>query len=323
MLLVDEQRQRAMLLTVCQFDRTSVEGISLHASLEMDTATTALMRPRTLDLLSKLLQASGGELERICIDVLQDEMLYAQVHLRDQYSQHTIAAGLGDALSLALQLHTPINVSDAVSARRWINLIEYGATLQQQLEAIAPLMQTSPEALFLKKEPWNRDFAQGLQGWQFLGNPECTSYRLDTQATHTGPASLAIDLRESPVHAMAPIGALVHHEGFLAHPYQGQRLRLLTHIKSEHIQQVMMQLHVAGPPAKQLDESTGVYLPTSTYETHTIFHPATDLCDWTRLELVIEVPLDAFTAFFNFSIEGSGKLWIDAVGFECVDTGLR
>lgn len=322
MLLVDEQRQRAMPLVVHQRESNPLEGISIHASLEKDIATTALVRPRTLDFLIQLLQASGGELERICIETLQGETLYAQVHLRDQYSQHTIAARLNDALLLALQLNSPITVSDAISERTWINLTEYGASLQQQLEAVARMIQTSPEALYLKKEPWNTDFAQGLEGWQFMGDPEHTSYRLDTQTTFTGSASLAIELRALPAHAMASIGAIVRHEGFLAQQYQGQRLRMSTSIKFEHIQQVLMQLQVAGPPSEHMDESTGLHPSTGVYATHTLFHPVTEAGNWTQQELVIDIPPDAFMITCNFSIEGAGKLWIDVVRFERVDTNV-
>jgi bifunctional DNase/RNase len=191
LLLLDEQKQRALPLWFYQTD-AMVGGLPVQTSLQQDLTAAALARPRTLDLLMRLLKTLGGTLEGIEIDFLQGEVLSAHVSLRDQqHRQHRASACLNEALALAVRCSSTISVGETVLERKGVVLAAYGTNLQQQLETVFHLLCNDPERLFLKKEPSNLDFTDGLRGWQFLGDPEQVDYRLDTTTIHTGKASLA------------------------------------------------------------------------------------------------------------------------------------
>lgn len=319
-ILLDEQRQRALPLWLYQ--PGDLEGIALHTSLKKDVVSTTLARPRTLDLLAGLLKTLGGELEEIHIDLLQHNVLYAQIYLRNQSGRHTIKALLDDALPLAIKLNSTINVADTVPERNWVDLVDQGSTLEQQLAIIMHTMQTNPAALFLKREPRNLDFTDGLQGWQFMGDPECFHYSIDKQTTCTGKASLAIELRQKASNAtdiMPPASALFHHEGFLAEHYRGQRLRMITRIKAEYLQQLHIHLTVSGPPDESASENAGTPPPSYGFDANKTVGPLTAVSDWTRHEVVTDIPHDAFSISYHFIIEGECKFWLDDIHFEVQD----
>jgi bifunctional DNase/RNase len=319
-ILLDEQQQRALPLKLHQ--PAELEGIALHTSLQKDLARIAQARPRTLDLLTELLKALGGEIEEVEIDLFQQKLLYARLYLQDQQGRHAVRALLEDALPLAIRWNSSISMAETVPEDWWVDLVNEGTTIEQQLETILHMMQTNPVLLTVKKEPRNLDFVHDLQGWQFLGDPERFDFAIDWQASSTGAASLAIMLRENPAdeRGMAPpTSALIRHQGFLADHYQGQRLRMRCRIKAEYLQQIHLYLMVSGPPAEHAtDESANAY----TLVADTTVEPAANTKDWICQELAIDVPEDAFSIFFYFVLEGACKIWLDGIGVEKVEKGV-
>jgi bifunctional DNase/RNase len=320
-ILLDEQRQRALPLQLSQ--PVELEGIALHRSFREDLARTALARPRTLDLLTELLKALGGELEEVEIDLFQQNLLYARVCLQDQHGRHVMKAPLDDALPLAIRLKSAISVAETVPEDRWLELANEGTAREQQLETILYTMQTNPALLTAKKEPRNLDFAHDLQDWQFMSDPERFDYAVEQQASSTGAACLAITLRENPAdeRGMAPpTSALIRHEGFLADHYRGQRLRMRSLIKVEYLQHIHLYLTVIGPPVEQeANDADGQ--PSNAYSlvTDTTVGPATNTKDWVQQELTIDVPEDAFFIFFHLVLEGVCKIWLAGIGIEKVE----
>jgi bifunctional DNase/RNase len=321
-ILLNEQRQLALPLWFYQPDEMT-GGLSLQTSLRKDLADAALARPLTLDLLTRLLNTLGGTLEGINIDFLQGEVLFAQVYVHDrQQNLHIARARLNDALPLAVQLNNRVMVSEEVLERKGIALTEYGATLEQQLETIAHLMHKNPDLLYLKKEPYNLDFADGLHHWQFLGDPERADYHLDTETTCTGNASLAITLHENQPDTTAmeqpPVAVYINHEGFLAEQYRGQRLRMIATLKTENVQQANLYLKVSGPPVEDTRFSSE-QRPGYEHEVNTTAEPLKGTDDWAQHELTIDVAADALTISPYLIVEGEGKLWLDSICFEVMD----
>lgn len=323
-ILLDERRQRALPLLLYQPEES--ESIALHTSLQKDLARIALARPRTLDLLTELLKALGGEIEEVEIDLFQQKWLYARLYLQDEQGRHPVRALLDDALPLAIRWNCRVSVAETVPEDWWLDLVNEGATVEQQLEAILYRMQTNPTLLMIKKEARNLDFAHDLQGWQLLGDPERFDYAVDWQTSSTGAASLAIMLRENPADesGMAPpTSALIRHEGFLADHYQSQRLHMRCRIKAEYFQHIHLYLMISGPPAEHAtDDPEEQSANTYTLMADTAVEPAANTKDWTCQELTIDVPEDAFYIFFYFVLEGACKIWLDGVGVEKVEKGV-
>ncbi len=72
-------------------------------------------RPLTHDLMKNLLGALGGELEKIVIDSLHDNVYYATLYIRDVDNVvHEIDARPSDSVALAVRGEVPIFIEDDV-----------------------------------------------------------------------------------------------------------------------------------------------------------------------------------------------------------------
>ncbi|HEY5003779.1 MAG TPA: bifunctional nuclease domain-containing protein, partial [Ktedonobacteraceae bacterium] len=72
------------------------------------------IEPLTTDFMVNLLQATGSTISSIEIENLQDELLYARVHIQSHGEERHLKARLNDAIPLALRLHSDLYVADAV-----------------------------------------------------------------------------------------------------------------------------------------------------------------------------------------------------------------
>ncbi|MBO0790611.1 MAG: bifunctional nuclease family protein [Ktedonobacteraceae bacterium] len=314
-ILLDEQKRRALPLWFSRYS-DQIGEIPVHTSLQKDLANLRKAQLLTTDFIAKVLDTSEGTIEEISIDFLYGDRLFAHIRLRDQHRLlHTLQARLDDALSLAVRLKSPLTVAEEVLERLGINLMEAQTPLEQQLEAIAHTLQTNPDLLCLRKGP--RDFTDGLRGWMFVGDPEFCNYWLDTQTTYTGKASLAISLRErllDETQSIAP-SAVLGYEGVLAERYRGKRLLMVIYIKAEQVEQANLILTVSGPPIAPEQSSYA-------YATDMSDNPIEGTCDWTRRELVIDIPDDALVISYQLQIQGACKIWLDGIRFEVVDKSV-
>ncbi len=71
-------------------------------------------RPLTHDLLRNVLQALGAEVLRVNITELRDDVFYARIVLRVDGREMEIDSRPSDALALAVRVHVPIFVAEAV-----------------------------------------------------------------------------------------------------------------------------------------------------------------------------------------------------------------
>lgn len=82
-------------------------------------------RPLTHDLLKNLISALGGELEKIVIDSLHDNVYYATIYLRDLDDVvHEIDARPSDSVALAVRTDCPLYVADEVFESAAVELPE-------------------------------------------------------------------------------------------------------------------------------------------------------------------------------------------------------
>jgi uncharacterized protein len=75
-------------------------------------------RPLTHDLMKQLVERLGGKLDRVVIEAMHDNTYFATVHLEGADGKGlTLDARPSDAIALALRLHGPIFVEDALLAK--------------------------------------------------------------------------------------------------------------------------------------------------------------------------------------------------------------
>ena len=296
--------------------------------------------PLTTDFIVHILDVLGGTIEEINIDALQEDLLYAQVRLHTSTSIHTLRARLDDALLLTLRLNCTLSVSENVFHTMGVSLMDKGETKEQQIDAIIAMMSWLPlrttsqasatfNSLLTSNTPRNLDFSDALHGWMIFGypvNPKSYEIHFDPSTTFSGKNSLAITLHGAETAQQEPFVKdrmiSLTHEGFLATSYRGQRLHMTTYVKAEDVKRANFHLAIIGPAI----EPNHVHITQHMTSTH--LHPVEGSSDWTRYELVIDVPNNANSIQVSLSMEGHGKLWLDSIHFAVVDktiplTGTR
>ena len=104
------------------------EGDALALQLGGDS----MPRPLTADLTARLLEATGGKIERVTISSLRDETFYAVVRVAGGDGAEEIDARPSDALNLAARVDAPIFVGDEVMANAGI----VGDDLERELAEV-------------------------------------------------------------------------------------------------------------------------------------------------------------------------------------------
>ncbi len=220
-----------------------------------------------------------------------------------------INAHLHDALPLALQLHCPFVVSSEVFKQKGIDLKKKGAALEQQLDALVEQtgfasQPASPNA------SGNLEFAQGLAGWAIEGDRKYFDYHLDAETTSTGKPSLAINLQGTEHQGYIQL----NHADIAAEPYRGQRVRLVAYLKAEEVKVAGLNLGMNASPMDPEQKFPDFYRTES---------PAIrGTQDWTRYELVIDVPVGAHTIRPAFMMWRKGKAWLDGLRLEVVEKSV-
>ncbi|QBD76430.1 sigma-70 family RNA polymerase sigma factor [Ktedonosporobacter rubrisoli] len=302
MILLDERNLRALLL---KFPRPL--NMNLLQRMHISAQADAIKEPSTTDLMAELLNTLGGELQKVAIDALEGYILYAQLHLRLAQEQQSINAHLHDALPLALHLHCPFVVSEEVFKQKGVKLKKKGATLEQQLDA---MLEQNSNAAHLPghKTSGKLEFAQGLVGWTISGDRKYFNYHLDRNTSYTGKLSLAINQQGTEHKGFIQL----KHEDIAADPYRGKHMRFIAFLKAEEVKTAGFVLSVEAPPLDPEENFPAIYTTRSP-------KPIKGTYDWTRHELVIDVPDRAIAIRLIFSMWRKGKVWLDGLSLEIVD----
>ncbi|WP_220199367.1 bifunctional nuclease domain-containing protein [Ktedonospora formicarum] len=311
-ILLDEQKQRIWMPRIFEYVQPRDQML-----LPLDDAV--IVDPSTTNFLVDMIRTLQGKVEEVVIDTLYEDLLYARVRLSGQRGRHTIKARLQDALPLALRDHCPIVVAEEILDLQAIELAEYGETLQQRLAAIEEIAEQNPHRLRLRSQsPSNFDFSDGLSGWRIFTTPQQADYRLDLQQTRRGKASLALTIHQD----MTPQVVLLSYKSFSALPYRGKRLRAKAYLKADGMQQPIFNMSIAG-------SFTDIDMPEK-YKQHTSYQANTSLLyipdtgSWTAHEVVMDIPANADTISFSFSMRGQGKgnIWLDGIQLETVGKSM-
>jgi hypothetical protein len=91
--------------------------------------------------------------------------------------------------------------------------------------------------------------------------------------------------------------------------YLGTKIKMIGYIKSENVKDWSgMWLRI---DSKTQGESLGFDNMQD--------RPITGTSDWTRCEIIMDVPEESMTLNYGFLISGSGKIWFDNVSFEILN----
>ena len=149
-------------------------------------------------------------------------------------------------------------------------------------------------------------FAEAPAGWHVAGSrPVDFDFGYDTAITYGSSASGYIRSRvqESPGY-----GSLL--QTIAARHYRGTRVRLSAFLKTDRAEraQMWMRIDAAHDRVLGFDNMSD--------------RPLSKTTDWTRYEIVLDVPADATSIVFGYLLRGSGTIWADGFKLERVDTGV-
>lgn len=148
------------------------------------------------------------------------------------------------------------------------------------------------------------------EGWFVAGSrPGDYEYSTDQRVAYDGVGSASIKAKAEAGASGAPAGFGTLMQAIAADNYRGSRMRLSAYLKTEqaHRAQMWLRINGAGPDHKMLafDNMDS--------------RPLTGTTEWTRCEIVLDVPPDSANIAFGFFLIGSGQVWGDAFQLEKVD----
>jgi len=145
------------------------------------------------------------------------------------------------------------------------------------------------------------------EGWIQAGSaPRDYDMGVDRAATHGGKAS---GFLRSNKAKPAGFGTLM--QMFKADKYRGKRLRLSAWVRAQDVSGwAGVWMRVDGPDGKMLafDNMQS--------------RPIKGTVGWRRYEVVLDVASEAVAVAFGVLLDGTGKTWIDDIGFEEVTTDV-
>jgi hypothetical protein len=144
-----------------------------------------------------------------------------------------------------------------------------------------------------------------IKGWFNSGSVQ-TSYKtvLDNTVFQNGHKSVKIESLDATIQGFATVMQFCS-----AKDYLGTRVRLTGYIKSENVNDwAGMWFRI---DSKEGTESLGFDNMQD--------RPITGTTDWTKCEIILDVPENSGTLNFGALISGTGKIWFDNISLEILD----
>ena len=146
-------------------------------------------------------------------------------------------------------------------------------------------------------------FAQ--DGWEKQGNsPDKYETRFDKKNQHDGKKALTI---KSVAPILEDYGTLV--KTIVPGEYAGKRIRMTGYIKTSEV------IGWAGLSIRTEKDGGDQALTFDNMQKR----PVKGTTDWTKYELVLDVPANATAITFGAMLNGPGQIWFDILDFEVVD----
>ena len=147
------------------------------------------------------------------------------------------------------------------------------------------------------------------ESWMAAGSkPKDYDMGKDSKVFHSGSSSAFIRSNQSSIQGF---GTLM--QTFKADMYFGKRVRMTGFIKTEDVKtwsSMWMRVDDKANPTQSLafDNMANRSIKGTT--------------DWTKCEIVLDVPANASNIAFGFLLDGTGKIWFDDIKFEVVDQSV-
>lgn len=145
------------------------------------------------------------------------------------------------------------------------------------------------------------------KGWLKAGN-KANSYEVGIvhKAGKNGENAVYIKSIDSSINGF---GTLM--QSFLASHYKGERLKLSGYVKSKDAQSAGLWMRVDGQEKNEM-------LAFDNMQNR----PIKGTTGWKSYQVVLDIPLDAFTINFGFLLTGTGEIWVSGLKLEKVDKSV-
>jgi hypothetical protein len=153
------------------------------------------------------------------------------------------------------------------------------------------------------------DVVESVPGW-FKAGSKPNSYKVGIDKTifKSGGSSAFIASTEAMIDGF---GTLMQSCG--AQDYLGKRVRMTAYIKSENVTNwAGMWMRVDSKSARNMLSFDNMQ-----------DRPIKGTKDWTKCEIVLDVPEESRTLNFGVLLDGTGKVWFDDISFEVVDKQVK
>ena len=154
--------------------------------------------------------------------------------------------------------------------------------------------------------PVDSSLAAAPEGW-FLAGLDRQSYTIDRdeKVVREGKSSARFASKGKPTGFGTMMQSIAPDE------YRGKRLRFSGQVKAKDVSNwAGLWMRVDGPEQKMLSfDNMGD-------------RPIKGTKDWTKYDVVLDVPESAIGVSFGILMDGTGTLWLDGVRLEVVDTSV-
>lgn len=145
-------------------------------------------------------------------------------------------------------------------------------------------------------------------GWFVAGSyPDDYEVGIDRKISYRGNASACI----KSLQIARGFGTLM--QNFKADDYRGKRLRMSAYVKTESVKNwAGLWMRVDGP------DNCGLSFDNM----DTSGRPIKKTTDWTKYEIVLNVPENSTVIAFGVLLNGQGQIWVNEFQFEFVDENV-
>ncbi|MFT3739184.1 MAG: hypothetical protein QM786_10540 [Breznakibacter sp.] len=151
----------------------------------------------------------------------------------------------------------------------------------------------------------NKSNAQKIDGWFKAGNkPDSYTIGLDKSIYKSGGNSAFVESTEKKIDGFGTLMQTCN-----AQEYLGKRIKMTAYVKSENVSDW------AGMWLRVDSKLTKKSLSFDNMQNR----PIKGNNNWTKCEIILDVPEESGTLSFGILISGTGKVWFDDISFEVVD----
>jgi hypothetical protein len=183
----------------------------------------------------------------------------------------------------------------AGKGRVWLNDVTFD-TVGQDV--------ATTDLMTLPSQMQNLGFESGMAGW-FLAGSQPQNYRTsdDTAVKHGGSASGHLQSTRGP---FGGFGTLM--QNVKADAFRGTRVRMSGWVRADSVaDSAGLWMRVDGPDTRKTQHS----LSFDNMENR----PIKGTSDWTRYEIVLDVPPESVEIAFGILLADTGEVWLDDVQF--------